>query len=147
MTEQSPLTTGDLLLRRTVRISEDRIYRYRLERFWSGKHALPFVMLNPSIADADIDDPTIRRCMRFARREGAGGIIVANLYAYRATEPNALWHAPDPYGPDNDAELTSVASWAARAGMPVVCAWGVHGGRNNRPIVLMQHAGARQRGR
>jgi hypothetical protein len=100
-------------------------------------------MLNPSTADAETDDPTIRRCISFAKREGAGGIIVANLYAYRATDPASLWAREDPYGPQNDAALIGVAKWAAVAGVPLVCAWGTHGGRNNRPIVLMQQVGAK----
>ena len=104
---------------------------------------LPFVMLNPSTADADLDDPTIRRCVGFARREGAGGIVVANLYAFRATDPAALMKASDPYGPDNDDALKAVAAEAAATGMPIVCAWGVHGGKSNRPIVLLQSRGAR----
>lgn len=138
--------TTDLLdrpMRKSADISDCRRYRYRLERLWGEAHALPFVMLNPSTADAEIDDPTIRRCMSFARREGHGGIIVCNLYAYRATDPASLWARDDPYGPENDHYLTALARWADRANVPLVCAWGAHGGRNNRPIVLMQQAGAR----
>jgi len=117
-------------------------YRYLLTRRWGESAPLRFVMLNPSIADASVDDPTIRRCVWFAKREGCGGIEVANLYAFRATKPDDLWRAPDPYGPDNDAALASLAMRATADLMPVVCAWGTQGGRNNRPIALMQQAGA-----
>ena len=79
-------------------------------------------MLNPSTADADIDDPTIRRCMSFARREGAGGIIVVNLYALRATDPRMLKQAPFPFGPANFDALQNVVIEADTA--PIVCAWG-----------------------
>lgn len=107
-------------------ISPCGTYRYCLKRTWSGEHALPFVMLNPSTADAEVDDPTIRRCMGFARREGAGGIIVVNAYGLRATDPKELWAclSGETVGPDNNAYLHRIAHWAACADLPVVCAWG-----------------------
>lgn len=72
-------------------VSGDGRYRYALTRTWRpDAPLLTFVMLNPSTADAYADDPTIRRCIGFARREGAAGIRVANLFAYRATSPAAL---------------------------------------------------------
>lgn len=109
-------------------ISPDGIYRYRLDRIWGPEHFLPFVMLNPSTADAEVDDPTIRRCMSFARRGGYGGITVANLFALRATNPDALRgsHAWA-FGPGNYDALSDLAGWSARAGVPVVCAWGAGG--------------------
>ena len=127
---------------KTAIVSACGRYRYLLTRHWGGGSALPFVMLNPSTADADLDDPTIRRCVGFAVREGCGGVEIANLYAWRATKPEELWPIADPYGPDNDAALAGVARRAVAAGMPVVCAWGAYGGRNNRPLVLMQQTGA-----
>jgi hypothetical protein len=137
---------ADLLIRSGAVMSECGKYRYRLSRVWDEiAYVLPFVMLNPSIADAKIDDPTIRRCMGFARREGYGGIEVTNLYAFRATSPVDLWKAIDPEGPDNAQHLTDVAKAAAAYGVPIVCAWGAHGGRNNRPIAIMQAAGANLR--
>lgn len=131
----------DLLMTRTARISDCGRYRYLLTRTWGEAPPLPFVMLNPSVADAEVDDPTIRRCIWFARREGAGGIVVTNLYAWRATRPADLWKAEDPCGPDNDAVLVSVATQARADGVPLVCAWGAHGGNSNRLIVLMQQVG------
>jgi hypothetical protein len=89
---------------------------------------LPFVMLNPSVADAAIDDPTIRRCMGFARREGADGIIVVNLYACRATCPENMKRSNDSFGPSNADALTNAALEAVATRMPVVCAWGAMGG-------------------
>jgi len=124
---------------RTARISDDGLYRYRLERVWDD--ALPslgFVMLNPSTADALVDDPTIRRCIGFARREKAGGLIVCNLYAFRATNPADLWNARDPYGPENDEELVNLSYYAKLTGRPIVCGWGAHGGSWNKPIVQLQ---------
>lgn len=83
------------------------------------------MMLNPSIADADLDDPTIRRCLSFAKREGAGGIEVVNVYAFRATEPCEMLSANDPYGPENERVLTDLA---CRSQSALVCAWGTQGG-------------------
>jgi hypothetical protein len=134
---------NDLLIMRTAVISPCGLYRYRLTRQWiEFGHTLAFVMLNPSTADANIDDPTIRRCIGFARREGYGGIEVANLYAFRATSPTDLWKSTDPCGPENEHHLMDVARKSFWFGSPIVCAWGSHGGHNNRLIHLMQKQGA-----
>lgn len=95
-------------------------YRYRLWRRWGSGDSALFVMLNPSTADADIDDPTIRRCIGFARRWGFGGLEVVNLYGARATDPDEIdaWH--DPIGRDNDRAILDAAARAAL----LVCAWG-----------------------
>lgn len=80
-----------------------------------------FIGLNPSTADESRDDPTIRRCLGFARRWGHGGLEMLNLYGWRSTDPAPLWRdVPDPVGPGNDEALLIVARGAAR----VVCAWG-----------------------
>ncbi len=101
-------------------------YRYSLMRRWDQGSPLRFVMLNPSTADATVDDPTIRRCMGFARREGCAALIVVNLYAYRSTDPKALLTCTDPVGPVND-EILWAHLISARAGQtPVVAAWGVN---------------------
>jgi hypothetical protein len=75
---------------------------------------MAWVMLNPSTADAEVDDPTIRRCMSFAKREGYDGIEVLNLYGLRATKPKHLLDHPDPEGPQNlrhwDAGPTTTVS-------------------------------------
>jgi len=110
---------SDLLLHRSAVISSCGRFRYRLERIWDDRPALTFVMLNPSTADADIDDPTIRRCMGFGRREGAGGIVVLNLFAWRATEPSEF--LIDRPGPENNDYLADALSHPR-----VVCAWGAH---------------------
>ena len=111
-------------IERATVISKCGAYRYSLTRKWSDAPNLPFVMLNPSTADAKEDDPTIRRCIGFARREGAGGLIVANLYALRAPSPEALWSARDPLGPENLQTLAGLAAQAVDQSLPIVCAWG-----------------------
>lgn len=87
-------------------ISPCGTYRYHLWRRWD--ECLPtmvWVMLNPSTADASEDDPTIRRCIGFAKREGCGGISVRNVFALRATDPSELAKHPDPFGPENEEHL------------------------------------------
>lgn len=104
-------------------ISECGAYRYSLERRWGDSESglLAFVMLNPSTADAEVDDPTIRRCIGFAKREGRMGIVVVNLYAGRATQPDDLFRMKDPEGPDN---MNQWMSWLRHERTKVVCAWG-----------------------
>lgn len=108
-------------------LSDCGTYRYALMRRWEQGHPLRFVMLNPSIADATVDDPTIRRCVSFARREGYAALIVLNLYAYRATDPKALLTCgDDPVGPNNDNILWSHLLSSKEGANPVVAAWGVN---------------------
>lgn len=103
-------------------------YRYQLARNWDGTaHPLPIIMLNPSTADAALDDPTIRRCMAFAKRDGFGGILVMNLFAYRATSPDDMKAAADPIGPDCSTHLEWMLNWARDNAVPVLAAWGANG--------------------
>lgn len=105
-----------------------RTWRYQLWRLWgeAGKasNVCAFVGLNPSTADESLDDPTIRRCIRFARDWGHDGYVMLNAYAYRATKPKDMLTAVDPVGPDNDQTLRRlrVSDWVTR----VVAAWGSH---------------------
>lgn len=112
-------------IKRGVNLSADGLYRYRLWRSWDqyAPHMV-FIMLNPSTADAEVDDPTIRRCMGFAKREACGGIDVINLYALRATKPIHLLDHPDPEGPENDETWEQVLTAADGPIGPVVAAWG-----------------------
>ena len=100
-------------------------YRYTLHRKLSDNAEVAlFIMLNPSTADAQLDDPTIRRCMGFAAREGCGSLTVVNLYAFRATNPKALLTAPNPIGPDNDRHIQEQLQRTREVGGIVVAAWG-----------------------
>jgi hypothetical protein len=118
-------------------------YRYRLWRTWRPRgRVVAFVGLNPSTADATRDDPTVRRCIGFARAWGYGGLWMLNLFAIRATDPRVMRNAVDPIGPENDAHLLATAAAAAK----VVAAWGVHGthrGRNEEVVTLLRRAGIR----
>ncbi len=100
------------------------LYRYHLWRAWGrGERRVAFIMLNPSTADGQRDDPTVRRCLGFARAWGYDALDVVNLFAYRTPRPADVRAAADPVGPDNDRFLLDVT---ARAGL-VVAAWGNHG--------------------
>ena len=117
----------DLLLTRSASISSCGRYRYWLERVWDDRPTLTFVMLNPSTADAEVDDPTIRRCIGFGRREGAGGIVVVNLFALRATYPaELLTDDARFYDPDNFEAGVRVMHDAIDGKSKLVCAWGAN---------------------
>ena len=111
-------------------LSEDGHFRYDLVRYWGttayGARMLHVVMLNPSTADAEADDPTITRLKRRGMAEGYDGIVVNNLYAYRTPYPAALlarWAACRPIiGPDNDTRIAEAAAGSAAT----LVAWGSH---------------------
>jgi hypothetical protein len=109
-------------VKRGAELSDCGLYRYRLWRTWGSGERMAWIMLNPSTADALDDDPTIRRCMGFARREGYDGIEVINLYALRSTKPRHLFDHPDPEGPDNWSQWQLVLDDVTM----VVAAWGAH---------------------
>ncbi len=119
-------------------ISDCGKYRYVLERD-KGSNPLVFLMLNPSTADASLDDPTIRRCRRFSEDNGYTGIVVVNLYAYRATKPDDMLLASDPIGSDNDRFIRE-----ATHGRDVCCAWGANANpqRANDVISLVKSCAA-----
>lgn len=97
------------------------LYRYALSRLWGPEPPALFVMLNPSTATDETNDPTIRRCIDFARRWGYGGLLVGNLFAWRATNKQELLTVREPTGGcANDAAL----EWMAAVAGIVVCAWG-----------------------
>lgn len=111
--------------------SGDRRYRYRLWRRWDlSRPLIAFCMLNPSTADERSDDPTIRRCIGFARDWGYGGVEIVNVFAFRATDPRELRRVRDPVGPRNDSYVLDAAERAAS----VVIAWGAHGAFRSRGI-------------
>lgn len=110
----------------TAVLSEDGVYRYWLTRAIPSPlrwvRPVTFVMLNPSTADATLDDPTIRRCLAFATKWGATELRVVNLFALRSTDPKELYKHPDPIGPENRRFLEQGGRGAHR----VIAAWGAH---------------------
>ncbi|MEV5915772.1 DUF1643 domain-containing protein [Streptomyces chartreusis] len=112
--------------------STARTYRYLLTRIWDPTiPPVVFLMLNPSTADALTDDATVTRLVHpkngFARRMGAGGLVVVNLFAVRSTDPRVLRHHEDPVGPLNDAFIRQATDRATT----VVAAWGAAGVEHN----------------
>jgi hypothetical protein len=99
---------------RSAVISPCGRYRYRLDRRWADGPSIAWIMLNPSTADSNTDDPTIRRIRAFSQAWGFGALTVVNLYAWRATDPRDLWQAPGPVGPENDAYLVEACTRGVR---------------------------------
>lgn len=120
---------------RSASFDRRRIYRYELWREWVANGAyVNFICLNPSTADETIDDPTVKKCMKFARSWGFDGICITNLFAFRATNPFVMKRAADPIGYGNDRHIYNVAAPAAL----VVCAWGRDGAHFSRGSKVRQ---------
>lgn len=119
----------DNAMKKSARFSPCRSHRYELWRRWADDQPYALIIgLNPSTADESQDDPTIRRCIRFARDWGYGALCMGNLFALRATDPRVMLDHWAPVGADNDATLLRLA---AGAGI-VVAAWGAHGSHRRR---------------
>lgn len=120
------------MIRQTI-FSPCRTYRYTLWREWiGGKGYAMFVGLNPSTADERQDDPTIRRCIAYAKAWGYSALCMTNLFAFRATEPKDMKAVADPVGPENDAHLLAMAGGAG----VIVAAWGTHGTHRGRDAAV-----------
>lgn len=123
MAETRSTTVNGLEIRGTARFDETGLYRYALTRRWSEGPRVCFVLLNPSTADAQVNDPTVRRCIGYAMDWGAGSLDVVNIFALRSTDPKGLRMVDDPVGPRNDRAILT----AARRSDTIVAAWGNHG--------------------
>lgn len=118
-------------MRNVCYFSEDRKYRYSLVHRWEPTNQNNLAMwigLNPSTADENQLDPTLRRIARFSKDWGYSGFVMTNLFAYRATDPRDMKAQADPIGDENDPNLFS---WAMVCPV-VVAAWGAHGSFKNR---------------
>lgn len=114
-------------------------YRYRLQRnFARGVGTCLFVMLNPSTADSELNDPTIRRCIDYAMVWGNSRLIVVNIFALRSTDPKVLYKHPDPVGRLNNYHIDKAAAEATT----IICAWGAHGKlyRRGRDVLYLLEA-------
>lgn len=124
-------------VKNTAKLSKCRRYRYALWRTWDqSKPYIMFICLNPSTADETTDDPTLTRCITYAKSWGYGGVCMANLFAFRATAPADMKAAKNPIGSQNDRWLEKLAHEAEI----VVAAWGndgVHSGRSRQVRALI----------
>ena len=112
-------------------LSNCRKYRYALWRTWDkSKDKVMFIGLNPSTADEVEDDRTISRCISYAKQWSYGGIIMANLFAFRTSSPAEMMASSDPVGPENDRWLRTLASEAPM----IVAMWGNSGTFRNRAL-------------
>ena len=108
--------------------SDDMVYRYVLTRAWAGGNGnCTFICLNPSTADAFKNDPTVTRCIGYAKKWGYKSFTMLNAFAVRSTDPAGLMFG-DPIGPDNDRFLREEAGKADL----IVAAWGTHCRLGNR---------------
>lgn len=112
---------------RGAEFSPDRVHRYALWRRWrfdedQGLRYGAFICLNPSTADEQQDDPTVRRCINYCKDWGLDGFVMLNSFGYRSTDPAGLKSAEDPNGPGNDSAIIRYA----RAASLIIAAWGVH---------------------
>jgi hypothetical protein len=121
-----------------AQFSRCRRWRYLLWRRWDeGKPVANFLMLNPSTADEVKLDPSCTRARNYAERWGYGGLIVTNIFGWRATDPKVMKSVKDPVGRGNDAAILR----AAREAKLVVCAWGNHGehlGRGDEVLKILR---------
>ena len=108
-------------------LSDCEQYRLCLTYRWSKSPALYVWMLNPSKADHVIRDPTVRGLIKRARAWGYGGLVIINLFSFRATQPSDMKAAADPIGLENDLTIMAVLKEAADNGSPVIAGWGRHG--------------------
>jgi len=112
-----------------------RQWRYELWREWdAGKPYCMFIGLNPSTADETKDDPTVRRCIAYAKAWGYGSLCMTNIFGWRDTDPAKMKLVPDPVGQENDSTLRRIA---AGAGL-VIAAWGTHGSHMGRAEQVLQ---------
>lgn len=134
------------VLRQTI-FSPDRVYRYTLWREWAledllgdcsaltrAHQYLMVIGLNPSTADETKNDPTIRKCIGFAKRWGYGALCMTNLFAWRDTDPAKMKAQPEPVGPENDSWLANCAFNAGR----VLAAWGKHDAHRGRAEAVQE---------
>lgn len=124
--------TRDLLGAASAVFSDDEVHRYLLTRTWGERPPVTWVMLNPSTASHEVDDPTIGRCITFSRLWGYGGLTVVNLYGLRSTDPAALKAHPGRVGPDNDRIITE----NCKAPQMIVAAWGAGFPDQDRPATV-----------
>jgi hypothetical protein len=135
------VSSGERMMHREAAFSPPpQTYRYCLVRTWNEKlPVMGVIMLNPSTADARRDDPTIKRCITRAAKEGFGSLVVVNIFAYRSTDPERLMMVPNPVGPDNDAFIRGMLDSCE----VIIAAWGTGGsylGRDKEVLAMARES-------
>lgn len=127
-----------LFVQRIAEFSECRLYRYSLRIIWDPSLPLAsFIGLNPSTADEWQDDPTVRRCRNFAEAWTCGGLLMLNIFAFRATDPTDMKKVEEPVGPRNTAAY--LIEQLVSCGGPHIAAWGKHGIHRDRGEYIKGH--------
>ena len=146
LTHRHPIRPGSIIIMNDLKndytkesavFSVNRVYRYSLLRHWGGlfyKGRVMFIGLNPSTADEVKNDPTVRRCIGYAKAWNFAGMYMANIFAFRATKPEKMKAADDPVGPTNNDALICMA----RSSDLIVAAWGAHGAHKGRDKEVKQ---------
>lgn len=118
-----------------AKFSPCRVWRYSLWRIWDHeKPKAVFIGLNPSTADEQKNDPTIRRCIGFCKEWGYGSYYMLNLFGFRATDPKDMKSHKNPIGEGNDKEIRRISN---RGDLIVAC-WGANGGHLNRDLTVLK---------
>ena len=134
-------TKSSMDMERDAVISDCGRYRYLLRRTWDhDRQRALFIMLNPSTADAEIDDATIRSCIRLCKSWGYGSFEVVNLFGWRATDPKELQKSPNPVGQANYA----CAEAAINRCDVCICAWGANKLTGRQPDKILELITARR---
>ncbi|MBE7382590.1 MAG: DUF1643 domain-containing protein [Leptolyngbya sp. SIO1E4] len=123
------------MINRSAQFDRTGQYRYRLDRWWNGAQpAIALIMLNPSRADHQRDDPTLRRCIGLAQQWQYGSLIVVNLFAYCTPFPKDLKTVGDPVGAENDAAILQACQQAPQ----ILLAWGNGGSLYQRDLRVLE---------
>lgn len=123
------IQTGFFADTKGAEFSPCRRWRYTLWRIWDpSRPYCAFIGLNPSTATETVNDPTVSRCINYARDWKYGGMYMLNLFAWRATDPADMKASEEPIGAENDDAILKTAKGAGL----VICAWGNHGAYRDR---------------
>lgn len=140
MTKMTPTSLLDPAFGHTAygaTFSECRRWRYTLWRRWSAfsedESLAVWLCLNPSTASEHKNDPTVTRCIEFSKSWGYTGMVMLNLFGYRATDPKEMKRYQEPVGDQNDAAIIEVSQYAKA----LICGWGNHGSHQDRDLRVL----------
>jgi len=129
-------------MKKSAVFSDCKKYRYTLSRYWDqSKGYAMFICLNPSTADAEKDDPTVRRCINYSKEWGYGGFCMTNLFGFRATDPKIMLAEQNPIGPKNTDWIESLAC----AADIIIAAWGFMGSHQGRASAVVTLPGLKEK--